>query len=92
MVFAELGLFGFILFIIIKYLIFSEALNSIRCFRDNNENTLLQAMGIGFLASFVSYIVFAQFISGLMLNSLYMILISLIFSISKFKKLSLDDV
>ena len=90
MVFAELGLLGFILFIVIMYLIFRQALESMRWFRDVHdnrdvhENKWMQAVGLGFLASFVSYMVFSQFISGLMLNSLFMMLVALIFSLSKF--------
>jgi putative inorganic carbon (HCO3(-)) transporter len=84
MVFAELGLLGFLLFIVIMYLIFRQALESMRWFRDVQEHGWMQAIGLGFLASFVSYMVFAQFISGLMLNSIFMILVALIFSLSKF--------
>ncbi len=90
MVFAELGLLGFILFTVIMYLIFRQALESMRWFRDVHdngdvhENKWMQAVGLGFLASFVSYMVFSQFISGLMLNSLFMMLVALIFSLSKF--------
>ena len=86
MVFAELGILGFILFIVIMYLIFRQALESMRWFRDVHENKWMQAVGLGFLASFVSYMVFSQFISGLMLNSLFMMLVALIFSLSKFTK------
>lgn len=84
MVFAELGLLGFLLFVVIMYLIFRQALESVQWFRRIHENAWFQAVGLGFLASFVSYMIFAQFISGLMLNSLFMILIALIFSLSKF--------
>tara|TARA_B100000989_G_scaffold60881_1_gene41854 strand:+ start:11190 stop:12446 length:1257 start_codon:yes stop_codon:yes gene_type:complete len=84
MVFAELGLLGFLLFVLIMYLIFRQALESMQWFRSIHENHWIQAVGLGFLASFVSYIIFAQFISGLMLNSLFMILVALIFSLSKF--------
>ena len=84
MVFAELGLLGFLLFVVIMYLIYRQALESMQWFRRIHENAWIQAVGLGFLASFVSYMVFAQFISGLMLNSLFMILVALIFSLSKF--------
>ena len=84
MVFAELGLLGFLLFVVIMYLIFRQALESMQWFRRIHENAWIQAVGLGFVASFVSYMVFAQFISGLMLNSLFMILVALIFSLSKF--------
>tara|TARA_B100000900_G_scaffold415971_1_gene448222 strand:+ start:2000 stop:3256 length:1257 start_codon:yes stop_codon:yes gene_type:complete len=84
MVFAELGLLGFLLFVVIMYLIFRQALESMQWFRRIHENAWIQAVGLGFVASFVSYMIFAQFISGLMLNSLFMILVALIFSLSKF--------
>jgi len=84
MVFAELGLLGFLLFVVIMYLIYRQALESMQWFRRIHENVWIQAVGLGFLASFVSYMIFAQFISGLMLNSLFMILVALIFSLSKF--------
>ena len=44
----------------------------------------LEFVTIASLLSFVSYMVFSQFISGLMLNSLFMMLVALIFSLSKF--------
>ena len=84
MVFAELGLLGFLLFVVIMYLIFRQVLESMQWFRRIHENAWIQAVGLGFVASFVSYMIFAQFISGLMLNSLFMILVALIFSLSKF--------
>ena len=84
MVFAELGLLGFLLFVVIMYLIYRQALESMQWFRRIHQNAWIQAVGLGFLASFVSYMIFAQFISGLMLNSLFMILVALIFSLSKF--------
>ena len=100
MVFAELGLLGFLLFVLIMVLIFRQALGSMKLFKqlgDNEreqtstaENTqayFFQATSLGLMASFLSYMVFAQFISGLMLNSIFMILVAIIFSISKFAQL-----
>ena len=48
MVFAELGLLGFLLFIVIMYFIFRQALESMRWFRDVQEHGWMQAIGLGF--------------------------------------------
>jgi O-antigen ligase len=100
MVFAELGLLGFLLFVLIMVLIFRQALGSMKLYKQLGDNEreqtsaaektqayFFQATSLGLMASFLSYMVFAQFISGLMLNSIFMILVALIFSISKFAQL-----
>lgn len=95
MIFAELGLVGFILFVLIMSLIYRQALGSMKIYQrlgtmaedsqvTSAQSYFLQSTSLGLMASFVAYMIFAQFISGLMLNSIFMILVALIFSVSKF--------
>lgn len=75
-VFAELGLIGFTLFLVILWKIFRKAYEAFKLsIADNEMNWIAE----GLFASFISYIIFFQFLGGMMVHSIFLITISLIF-------------
>lgn len=79
-VFAELGIIGFILFLMILWNIFKKAKISLQLAKEiHNMNWLIE----GLFATFISYLIFFQFLGGMLLHSLFIITISLIFCAHK---------
>ena len=79
-IYAELGITGFIIFLTIIYLIYKRGKNNLAI---NYPSVRIDAIAIALFASFISYMIFCQFISGIMYNSIFMILLSLIFCLNK---------
>jgi len=79
-VLAELGIVGFIIFITIIYLIFKTAKENLKLV---DKKSFLSPVSVALFASFISYIVFFQFLSGMLLNALFMICVGFIFTINK---------
>lgn len=79
-VFAELGIIGFILFVSILFLIGKTAYQSVM--RAEND-TIEKAISIALFATFISYLIFYNFLGGMLFNSILFIVISLIFVNSK---------
>lgn len=80
MVYAELGLVGFIIFLIILWQIFQRSRLNVRLFEKKDP---FRSVALAFFASFISYMIFCQFISGLFLNSIFMVSVGLIFVLPK---------
>lgn len=78
-VFAELGLIGFLLFLAILYQIFKTLTRTIK----ETENDLIKTLSTGLFATFICYLVFYNFIGGMLVNSIFFILIGLIFTTQK---------
>jgi hypothetical protein len=79
-VFAELGLVGFLLFISILYMILKSAYESIKKSDMESEEHIIS---IALFATFVSYLIFYNFLGGMLVNSILFILIGLIFAVHK---------
>lgn len=75
-VFAELGLFGFMLFLAIVYQILKTAWKSVQISQLEGEERILS---VALLASLICYLVFYNFLGGMFYNSVLFILIGLIF-------------
>lgn len=82
-VYAELGLIGFTIFMAIIILIFKTAKQSVNRI---SGDSLLKPIALAFFASFLSYMVFFQFLGGMLHNSIYWICIALIFVVNKLVK------
>lgn len=78
-VFAELGLVGFLLFLTILYHIYKSVTRTIRV----TEDDVLKTIAIGLFATLICYLVFYNFIGGMLVNSIFFILIGLIFTSQK---------
>ncbi|MEQ9309365.1 MAG: O-antigen ligase family protein [Balneolaceae bacterium] len=79
-VYSELGIFGFFIFMIIIVSIYKRAKNNINLsYKKNN----LRMISMGLYVSFICYLIFYQFYGGMFYNSILMILIGLIFGVSK---------
>ncbi|MGN8224559.1 O-antigen ligase family protein [Gracilimonas sp. BCB1] len=79
-VFAELGLIGFVIFIALLAKIFRTAIQSIR---ESDSESDMHVISIALFATFVSYLVFYNFLGGMLVNSILFILIGLIFVVNK---------
>lgn len=85
MVLAELGLFGFIIFLVILLKVLKVGWEGLKYFKDDKRMETLQ---LGLLASFISYLVFHQFYAGMLYSGFFFINFILIFL---WKKLVIID-
>lgn len=79
-VFAELGIFGFLLFCSILYIIGKTGVHAIR---KAPENTIEKIISVSLFATFIAYLVFYNFLGGMYYNSILFVVIGLIFVINK---------
>jgi O-antigen ligase len=79
-VLAELGMQGFIIFILIVFFLFKDALLNIR----NAETIFDRILSVSFFCSFCGYILFYQFYGGGLTDNILMFNIALILTHKKF--------
>lgn len=80
-VLAELGLIGFVVFMIILWKILKTGWQSVKSYQSEGKST---AVSLALFASFFAYIIFFQFLGGMQLHSILTINIGLLFCASKF--------
>ncbi len=80
-VFAELGIIGFILFIGILYVIWKTSIQTIN---NMSQGLNKRIISVSLFATFIAYLVFYNFLGGMYYNSIFFIVIGLIFVANKF--------
>ncbi|MEX0609425.1 MAG: O-antigen ligase family protein [Balneolaceae bacterium] len=79
-VFAELGLIGLVVFLIIIFKVISAGINTLKKYEARNLDS---SIVLALLASFIAYMCFFQFLSGMQHHNLLMINIGLLFCTRK---------